>query len=92
MPKARSSSASPRRSTSCLNSAVNSCIKGVHSRAGFSPPDRALYPLKRGSGQGQRVNWKEAMDDISVRLADIVARRGAEAYRSWSLVHRQGIF
>jgi anaerobic selenocysteine-containing dehydrogenase len=60
----------------------------MHASAGFSHPDRVLYPLKRsvppGSGQGQQVGWKEeSMNDIGARLADIVARHGAEVLHSW---------
>ena len=62
---------------------ANICIKGVHAPAGFSHPERVLYPLKRtgprGSGQWQRVSWEQAMDDIGARLSAIVAKHGAEA-------------
>jgi len=62
---------------------ANICIKGVHAPAGFSHPERVLYPLKRtgprGSGRWQRVSWDQAMDDIGARLSAIVATHGAEA-------------
>ena len=62
---------------------ANICIKGVHAPAGFSHPERVLYPLKRtgprGSGQWQRVSGEQAMDDIGPRLSAIVAKHGAEA-------------
>lgn len=62
---------------------ANICIKGVHAPAGFSHPERVLYPLKRtgprGSGQWQRVSGEQAMDDIGARLSAIVAKHGAEA-------------
>ncbi|MDO9403015.1 MAG: molybdopterin-dependent oxidoreductase [Polaromonas sp.] len=62
---------------------ANICMKGVHSPAGFSHPDRVLKPLKRngprGSGQWLEVSWDEAMSDIAARLAAIVKQHGPEA-------------
>lgn len=63
---------------------ANICMKGVHAPAGFSHPNRVLYPLKRvgprGSGQWQRVSWDDAMADIAARLKAVVAEHGPEAF------------
>lgn len=50
-----------------------------HTRA----DDRLLYPLRRtgpkGSGQFERISWEEALEEISVRLRQIVDEHGGEA-------------
>ena len=62
---------------------ANICMKGVHAPAGFSHPNRVLYPLRRsgprGSGQWTQVSWDEAMQDIAARLERIVGAHGPEA-------------
>jgi len=46
-------------------------------------PDRLNYPLKRagrkGEGKWQRIEWGQAMEEISLKLAEIKDRYGAEA-------------
>jgi anaerobic selenocysteine-containing dehydrogenase len=59
------------------------CMKGAFAPKQFSHPDRILHPLKRvgarGEGKWEQVTWDEAMDDIAVRLKDVVAKYGPEA-------------
>ncbi len=63
---------------------ANICMKGVHAPAGFSHPNRVLYPLKRtgprGSGQWEQVSWESALDDIAARLSTIIAKHGPESF------------
>lgn len=46
-------------------------------------PDRLLYPLRRvgpkGEGRFERITWDEALDEISVRLREIIDQHGGEA-------------
>jgi anaerobic selenocysteine-containing dehydrogenase len=46
-------------------------------------PDRLLYPLRRvgakGEGRFERISWDAALDEISVRLGEIIASHGGEA-------------
>jgi anaerobic selenocysteine-containing dehydrogenase len=46
-------------------------------------PDRLLYPMRRigpkGAGVFERISWDQALDEISVRLRDIVDEHGGEA-------------
>ena len=50
-----------------------------HTRAA----DRILHPMRRvgpkGSGRFERISWDEALEEISVRLRDIVDEHGGEA-------------
>ena len=50
-----------------------------HTRA----PDRLLYPLRRagqkGEGRFQRIDWEEALDEISDRWQEVIARHGPQA-------------
>lgn len=63
---------------------ANICMKGVHAPAGFAHPDRVLHPLRRkgprGSGEWERVEWDEALDDIAERLHRVVDRYGPEGF------------
>jgi anaerobic selenocysteine-containing dehydrogenase len=51
-------------------------------------PDRLLRPLRRlgakGGGQWQEIGWSEALDEISSRWKEIIARYGAEAILPYS--------
>ncbi|WP_204117345.1 molybdopterin-dependent oxidoreductase [Paraburkholderia sp. C35] len=62
---------------------ANLCMKGVHAPQGFSHPDRLLTPLKRkgarGGGKWQPIDWETALDEIALKLEQIVARYGPEA-------------
>ena len=59
------------------------CVKGKASLDLTLSPNRVIYPQKkvgeRGSGKWQRVGWDEALDDIAVRLKDIIGKHGAPA-------------
>ena len=50
-----------------------------HTRA----PDRLLHPLRRvgrkGEGRFERIGWDEALDEISSRWKEVIARRGPQA-------------
>jgi anaerobic selenocysteine-containing dehydrogenase len=51
-------------------------------------PNRLMHPLRRvgpkGSGQWQRIAWREAIDEIAGRWKEIIARHGAEAILPYS--------
>jgi anaerobic selenocysteine-containing dehydrogenase len=51
-------------------------------------PDRLLYPLRRvgpkGGGRWERIGWPEAIEEVSRRWQDIIARYGAEAILPYS--------
>ncbi|RPJ21219.1 MAG: hypothetical protein EHM35_18485, partial [Planctomycetaceae bacterium] len=59
------------------------CVKGMASLDYTLSPKRVIYPQKRvgerGSGKWQRVSWDKALDDIALRLNDIVGKHGAPA-------------
>ncbi len=50
-----------------------------HTRA----PDRLLHPLRRvgrkGEGRFERIDWDEALDEISSRWQGVIARHGPQA-------------
>ncbi len=50
-----------------------------HTRA----PDRLLPPLRRagrkGEGRFVRISWEEALDEISSRWQQVIARHGPQA-------------
>ncbi|MEM2320972.1 MAG: molybdopterin-dependent oxidoreductase [Candidatus Bathyarchaeia archaeon] len=45
-------------------------------------PSQLLYPLKRvsekGSGQWQRISWKQALDEIAAKMRDLIDKYGPE--------------
>ncbi len=51
-------------------------------------PDRLLYPQRRvgpkGSGKWARISWEEAIDEITGRWKEIIARYGAAAILPYS--------
>ena len=59
------------------------CKKGAYAPKSFAHPDRLLQPLRRvgarGGGQWENVSWEEALDDIAMKLRDVVERHGPEA-------------
>ncbi|MFI6324216.1 molybdopterin-dependent oxidoreductase [Nonomuraea sp. NPDC050556] len=59
------------------------CVKVNRYLEHTQAQDRILYPLRRtgpkGSGQFERITWEEALDEISVRLRQIVDEHGGEA-------------
>src|SRR5262249_26404221 len=46
-------------------------------------PDRILYPMRRvgakGSGEFERISWDAALDEISLRLREIIDEHGGAA-------------
>jgi anaerobic selenocysteine-containing dehydrogenase len=58
-------------------------------------PDRILKPLKRigkkGKGEFQPVTWKQAIDEISVKLKSIINEKGGEAVLPYSFAGTQGL-
>ncbi len=65
------------------------CARGRSQGRARSAAERVRYPLRRtgprGSGQFQRVEWHEALDEITQRLNDVATRYGAEC-----LLHATG--
>ena len=56
------------------------CSKGVQFTAVVNDPDRVLHPLRRQpDGSFARATWREAMDDIGVRLRAIQRVHGNES-------------
>ena len=59
------------------------CARGRSQGRARHAPERLLYPLRRvgprGSGQFQRIDWEEALDEIAGQLRDSKARYGTEA-------------
>jgi anaerobic selenocysteine-containing dehydrogenase len=51
-------------------------------------PDRLLYPQRRvgpkGAGRWARISWEEAIDEITARWKEIIARYGAAAILPYS--------
>lgn len=59
------------------------CVKVNRYLEHAAAPDRIQYPMRRvgpkGSGRFERISWDAALDEISVRLREIVDRYGGEA-------------
>lgn len=59
------------------------CAKVRDYETRVTAPGRLLYPLKRtgpkGSGQFERINWDEALEETASRFKSIIADHGAEA-------------
>ncbi len=58
-------------------------------------PKRPLFPMrlrgKKGAQQFERVEWKEALDDIADRLTGIIDRYGAEAVLPYAYAGTHGV-
>ena len=69
------------------------CVKGMSSIDVMMAPQRVIYPQKRvgerGSGRWERVSWDEALDDIALRLKEIIAKHGARAVAVQALVPKE---
>jgi len=61
------------------------CVKGARMIDVVHDPDRVLTPLRRtgADGEFEPVSWDEALDDIAVRLSDIVARHGGDSVATY---------
>ena len=68
---------------------VNRYAERVHS------PHRILTPLRRvgakGEGDFAPISWSEALDEITTRWQDIMARHGAEALAGYAYSAHQGL-
>ena len=58
------------------------CGKMRHLPQALSNPDRILTPLRRtgkkGEGRFAPISWEEALEEISTRWKELIARHGAE--------------
>jgi formate dehydrogenase len=53
------------------------CPKGIAMTGVQNDPDRVIYPQRRRpDGSFERVNWKDALDDIGARLRSLVGEHG----------------
>jgi anaerobic dimethyl sulfoxide reductase subunit A len=59
------------------------CLKGISHVQMEAHPDRLLYPLKRhghrGSGEWDRISWKQALDEIAARTKELSANYGPQS-------------
>ncbi len=62
---------------------ARACLRGRTMRRWLNHPDRLLYPMKRvgkrGSGEFERITWKEALDTIAEKLKYTIENYGNEA-------------
>lgn len=60
------------------------CLKGISHLQTVAHPERLLYPLKRrgprGSGEWVRLSWKQALDEIYGRAAEIRQQYGPQSF------------
>ncbi|WP_229779195.1 molybdopterin-dependent oxidoreductase [Pseudomonas matsuisoli] len=62
------------------------CLKGKAAPELVENAERLLYPMRRTQPKGAtdpgwvRIGWDEALDEIASHMAEIKARRGAEAF------------
>jgi len=59
------------------------CPKGLAQLERINHPDRLQYPMKRlgnrGEGRWTRISWEEALDTISEKVRETIARDGQKA-------------
>ena len=55
------------------------CRKGANIAYFQNNPERLKFPLKRVGGRLERVSWDMALDEIAVRLGDIVKKHGPKS-------------
>ena len=60
------------------------CNKALSAKQIHNHPDRLKYPLRRvgprGSGEFERISWKEAMDEIETNIREITDEYGEGAF------------
>ncbi len=56
------------------------CRKGLKIAFYQNNPERLTHPLKRVGDSFQPISWQDAIEQISVRLLDIVARKGPRSF------------
>ena len=71
------------------------CAKVNHYLERVYSPDRILHPLRRvgkkGEGTFERITWDQALDEISSRFKDVIARHGAQAILPYSYAGNMGL-
>ncbi len=71
------------------------CVKVNNYQDRVYSDQRLLYPLRRtgpkGSGQFERISWREAIDEIATRWKQTIAQDGAQAILPYSYLGTQGI-
>ncbi|AFZ66964.1 molybdopterin oxidoreductase family protein [Deinococcus peraridilitoris] len=67
------------------------CAKTVHYPARQYHPERPLYPLKKVNGEFVRVSWEQALDDIAVRLREILDRYGPQSILRYNYAGTMGL-
>jgi formate dehydrogenase major subunit len=55
------------------------CSKGAAGREAVNSPKRLRYPMKLAGGKWQRINWDQAMSEISQKLIAIRKKHGPDA-------------
>ncbi len=59
------------------------CAKGLAQLERINHPDRLKYPMKRagerGEGKWSRISWDEALDTLSEKIKETIARNGQKA-------------
>jgi anaerobic selenocysteine-containing dehydrogenase len=55
------------------------CAKGLAITQLAYHPDRVLYPMKKTSGNWERITWDEALDNVTGKFKDVIKAHGAEA-------------
>lgn len=56
------------------------CRKGMSVASHQHNADRLKYPLKRVGEHFERISWGQAIDEISEKLKDIIAKHGPRAF------------
>ncbi|MGO4685187.1 molybdopterin-containing oxidoreductase family protein [Hyphomicrobium sp. 2TAF46] len=71
------------------------CVKLKDYEQRHYHPDRILYPMRRvgpkGAKQFERITWDEALDEITTRWKDIIAKYGSQAIIPYSYLGHQGL-
>ncbi|MBI4333094.1 MAG: molybdopterin-dependent oxidoreductase [Chloroflexi bacterium] len=59
------------------------CAKGLSQIQSLNHPDRLVYPRKRagarGEGKWERISWEEALETLTVRMKEYIAKGGANS-------------
>ncbi|MEE9274130.1 MAG: molybdopterin-dependent oxidoreductase [bacterium] len=67
----------------CVTNLGYICTKGRASASYTKREDRIIHPMRRvgprGSGQWERISWKEALDLVEEKVRKAIAEHGAES-------------
>lgn len=55
------------------------CVKGWNVFEFVNSPDRLVSPLKKSEKGFEEISWNQALDDISIRLKDIINKYGPDS-------------